>query len=338
MKKLRIIFLPVGGAIFAFLVYQFGIDVIVDNIARTGWGILLVFSTYLVVYFLNAVTWWIILDKDTEHLSFPHVFSVIVTGFAINYVTPVVSLGGEPYKAYTLAKKIPTRESASSVILYTMLHMLSHLFIWLTAIVLAVLYVPLTLLYTTLLVVISTIVVLLTLFLFSKHREGIFEKLLRRLEKFRFLWKLTAKIKTKEETLLHIDANIVRFYGERKSRFYSALALEYLSRVAAAFEIYLIFRLINVDISYLDAFYIFAASSLVTNVIFFVPFELGVKEGGLIFILQQLALSPALSIYIGIMSRIREFFWILIGLLFMAINGGRHDKVKRGALFQEESV
>ena len=338
MKRLEIIFLLVGGAVFAFLVYQFGLDVIIDNIAQTGWGILLIFATYLAVYFLNAVAWWIILDKDTEHLSFTHVFAVIVTGFAINYVTPVVNLGGEPYKAYVLAKKIPPSDSASSVILYTMLHVLSHLFIWLTAIILAVFYVPLTPLYASILLVATVVLVLLILFLFSKHREGIFEKLLRRLEKIRFLHKLTSKIKTKEETLLHIDANIVRFYGERKVRFYAALIAEYLSRVVAAVEIYLIFYLIHIHINFLDAFYIFAASSLVTNFIFFIPFELGVKEGGLIFILQQLALSPALSIYIGIVSRIREFFWILIGLLFMALNGGRPEKMRRRTLFQQESV
>ncbi len=338
MKKIEIIFLLVGCSLFGFLIYEFGVDVIVDNILRMGWGILLLVATYFVVYLLNALAWWIILDKETEHLRFPHVFSVIVTGFAINYVTPIVNLGGEPYKTYALAKKIPARESASSVILYTMLHFLSHIFIWLTAVILALVYVPLTPLYIALLAVITTVLILLTLFLFSKHKDGIFEKLLRRLEKIRFLKKLTEKIKTKEEALLHIDANIVRFYAERKSRFYTALIIEYLGRVAAAFEIYLIFHLIHTEISLLDAFYIFAASSLVTNVIFFIPFELGVKEGGLIFILQQLALSPALSIYIGIVSRIREFFWILIGLVFMAINGGRHDKVKARSLLQEESA
>jgi uncharacterized protein (TIRG00374 family) len=337
MKKFEIIFLLVGTAIFVFLVAEFGIEVILDNIAHTGWGILLLIATYFVVYLLNAGAWWIVLGKDTERLTFPHVFSVIVSGFAINYITPIVNLGGEPYKTYTLAKKIPTRDSASSVILYTMLHMLSHLFIWLTAVVLAVLYVPLTPIYLGILVIVTTLLILLTLFLFSKHREGIFEKLLRRLEKVRVLRKVTEKIKTKEEALLHIDANIVRFYTEKKSRFYSALTLEYLSRVAAAFEFYLIFRLIHIDLSYLDAFYIFAASSLVTNFIFFIPFELGIKEGGLIFILQQLALSPALSIYIGIVTRMREFFWILIGLVFMILNGGRHDRVKDKPILEERA-
>ena len=338
MKKFRFIFLFVGLAIFAILVYEFGVEVIIDNIVQTGWGILLFVAMYFVVYLLNAFAWWIILDKDTASLSFPHVFSVIVTGFAINYITPIVSLGGEPYKMYELAKKIPTRDSATSVILSTMLHMLSHLFIWLTAVVLAFLYIPLTPLYLSVLVIITVLLVLLMLFVFSKHREGIFETLLNHLEKIQFLRKLTAKIKTKEEALLHIDGKIAHFYREKKSRFYCALGVEYLSRVVAALEIYLILRLIQIDISFLDAFYIFAASSLVTNVIFFIPFELGIKEGGLVFILQQLALSPALSIYIGIVGRIRELVWILVGLIFMALNGGRQSGAKSQALFHQEIV
>jgi uncharacterized protein (TIRG00374 family) len=335
MRKTEIIFLLVGCVIFGILVYKFGVDVILDNILRLGWGILLLVGIYLVVYLLNAIAWWIILDRDTEHLRFPYVFSVIVTGFAINYITPMVNLGGEPYKTYELAKKIPARDSASSVILYTMLHMLSHVFVWLTAIVLAYVYIPHTPLYLSLLTLTAATLLLLTAFIFSRHREGIFEKLLRRLEKIRFLHKLTIKIKTKEEALLHIDAYIVRFYRERRSRFYASLGIEYLSRVIQAFEVYLMFQLVHVDVGLLDAFYIFAASSLVTNVIFFFPFELGVKEGGLIFILQQLALSPALSVYIGVVSRIREFFWILIGLFFMALNGGRHDRAKARAILEE---
>ncbi len=267
MKKLEIIFLLLGSGIFAFLVYEFGIDVLLDNTLRLGWRILYLVAIYLIVYLLNALAWWVVLGADTERLTFSHVFSVIVSGFAINYITPIVNLGGEPYKVYMITKKIPARDSASSVILYTMLHMLSHVFIWLTAVVLALFYVPLTPLYLTILVLATFVLALLTLFLFSKHRDGIFERFLRRMERIRLLKKLTEKIKRKEETLLHIDAKIVNFYANKKGRFYSALIIEYMSRVVAAFEFYLIFRLIGVSINLLDAFYLFAASSLETNFI-----------------------------------------------------------------------
>jgi hypothetical protein len=45
--------------------------------------------------------------------------------------------------------------------------------------------------------------------------------------------------------------------------------------------------------------------------------NLGVREGSLFFIMGLLNFTSAIGIYIGLVNRIREFFWILIGLLLI---------------------
>lgn len=57
-----------------------------------------------------------------------------MVGFAINFITPVVNAGGEPYRAAALAAWLGTRRAAGSVLQYALLHAISSLLMWLTAI------------------------------------------------------------------------------------------------------------------------------------------------------------------------------------------------------------
>jgi hypothetical protein len=49
--------------------------------------------------------------------------------------------------------------------------------------------------------------------------------------------------------------------------------------------------------------------------------NLGAREGGLYLGLESLALTPLLGVYLGIVMRLREFVWILFGLLFILLTG-----------------
>ncbi len=61
-----------------------------------------------------------------------------ITGFALNYLTPVVALAGEPWKVMNVKKLIGVEKASASVILYNMMHILSHFFFWVSAIVLVI--------------------------------------------------------------------------------------------------------------------------------------------------------------------------------------------------------
>ena len=63
------------------------------------------------------------------------------------------------------------------------------------------------------------------------------------------------------------------------------------------------------------AFLIGGFSSLMVNLFFFMPFNVGSKEGGLYVIFAALGLSPRLGVAAAVLSRLRELSWIAIGLL-----------------------
>jgi hypothetical protein len=51
------------------------------------------------------------------------------------------------------------------------------------------------------------------------------------------------------------------------------------------------------------------------------PLELGSREGGLVLVLKAIKISSPLGIYLGLVNRIREFFWIFVGLVLIASSG-----------------
>lgn len=322
MRKAETIFFFVGLAVLVFLVHEFGLENLISNIRDHVWIIFALIGTYFGVYLLNTGAFRIILGKENHRIGFFKLFGITVSGFAINYVTPFVNLGGEPYKIFALSRKLQPSQSISSVVSFRMLHVLAHLFSWLTAIVLGFFFIRLTLPMVLLLVVTGLVILVLVGLVFLGHEKGLFERVLKLMSRVFFLRPFAAKLQKKEEVIIQIDEEIRHFYHERRKDFYKALSLEYLSRIVQSLELYLILLTLNAPFTFVEIYFIFAASSLIGNLFFFFPMEVGVKEGGLFALLSYFSFSPLLSIYIGILSRMREFFWIAVGLGMILVSGG----------------
>src|SRR5206468_6881996 len=106
-------------------------------------------------------------------------------------------------------------------------------------------------------------------------------------------------------------------------RFFQALLLEYISRSIFMFEYVLIALGVGLNVTFAQAYVIGGLTSLVQNIIFVVPFEVGTKEGSLYLMFQLLGLDPALGVYTAIVSRLRDLAWIGGGLGMVWLSGRR---------------
>ncbi len=318
-RKIQTLFFVIGLILFAILVVYFGIGKIIGNIGRTGWWFLPIIGVWGIAYFFNALSWSVIINRKKYGISFSEIYGITLSGFAINYITPVMNLGGEPYRIMALKDKIGFNKAVSSTISYTMIHFLSHFFFWITGIMLATLILPLSRDVKIIFGALFVLLVIAIIFFISKHRNGVFESLISIISKLPMMKKTGKKIKDKID-YKDVDKGITEFYRERRGKFYLAIFLDYSARIIAAAEFYFILLAIGINITLLDALYISAATSLITNILFFMPMELGTREGGSSIVMESLHFAPGIGIYISVIYRVREFFWIFIGLLLIRLS------------------
>lgn len=327
------VFFVIGLAILGYLVYDLGVDRIWLNVKKTGWWFIPVIGIWFFIYLLNSLVWYFILDDNGKSISFKRIYSITVSGFAINYITPFVNLGGEPYRIIALKNYVGINRSVSSVILYTMMHMLSHFIFWVTAIILINFTTPLDEYVMAFLFATAIVLLLFIYFFFTRYKKGVFISLINLFARLPLLKKLAAKFEGKRNTLEEIDEQIRQFYYNRPKKFFYSIVLEYFGRVVASLEFYFILMAIDVTANFLEVFYIYAGVTLITNILFFMPMQLGSREGGLYLVFTSLSFTAALGVYVSLITRIRELFWIFVGLILIRINM-RGKPMTKKALFE----
>lgn len=326
MKKSSIvnnILFAIGILAVGIMVANIGWQSILKNIEDTGWWFLAVLAVWLVVYVLNAMSWRLIIRNNCEEakrIPFLYILKLTITGYAINCSTPVGLMGGEPYRILELKKYVGTTKATSSVILYSMMHVVSHFLLWMISVLLIAITIPMDEgLIGTLVGVFTVCLALLVLF-FRGYKKGMVVKVFTLLRKLPYVKKWALKFyQNNEEKLQIIDEQIAHLHGNQKRRFYSSLGLELLARVVGCFEIYFIVQAMGFDITFIDSVIVVAFSSLFANILFFSPMQLGTREGGYILALKLLALPANLGFSVSIITRIRELFWIALGMMIMKL-------------------
>jgi len=320
-RKLQLLLFVGGSAIFAYLVTRIGVARLLADAVRTGWLFVPIVLLYGVVCACNAGAWWLSMADEASRPPFWRAYAITVAGFSLNFITPMVNVGGEPFKIAAVAPWLGLRRAAGSVVLYQMLHTLGMLLSFLTAVVLGALLLPPHPAILAFLALAFVVLAALVVLLVTGHRRGGLEGLLDLLHRLPLLDRVARRLEPKRATLAQMDEQITALYHRHPRRFVQAVALEYLSRSIFMIEYLLIALGVGLTIDYAQAYVIGGLTSLVQNVIFVVPFEVGTKEGSLYLVFQLLGLDPALGVYTAIVSRLRDLAWIGGGLALVWFSG-----------------
>lgn len=305
-----------GLGVFLGLIHDFGIRNILNNLSRTGWWLIPVIGVWAVVYLLNTLSFWVILGKERSSVGFMNSLFITISGFAINYITPFASVGGEPFRIVKLRNFIGTPAAVSKVVLCKMVQLFSHFILWILTILIMLLILPLSMNSRLALAILFFLILAFCQLFLSSHRNGIIRYVYSAVKKLR-IKPLVQFFGKHEQSIFEADENIKELYNGRKKAFYLALSFEFLARIVSSLEFYFILRSIGFDSSVLQAVYINSVSSLFMNVFFFVPLELGIRESSLLFIMKSINITSGIGIFIAVINRIRELFWIITGLILI---------------------
>lgn len=338
-QKVNNLFFLLGVAVVVVMLFTFDVSFVElwEHICHAGYWLIPIIGVWIFIYAINALAWQCVIrgTEKEKKVSFLRIYKLTITGYALNYSTPVGGLGGEPYRIMELSKDIGNERATSSVILYAMMHMFAHFWFWFTSVFLYLALVAIgdLPLNGAIAIALGAVVVLsvLAFFFFSKgYRNGLVVKAIRWIGKIPGLKNWSKRFQEKHGDSLHkIDEQIAALHKQDKRAFYSSLLLEYVSRIVQSTEVLFMLLLFGIDcgggfsgimLTFLHSILIVAFTTFFANLIGFLPMQLGVQEGGFVISIAALGLSAALGIFVSVICRVREIIWILIGLILMKIN------------------
>lgn len=301
-----------------------------QNLRKAGIWFPAVILLWLFIYLLNALSWYIII-RDGKHAPVPFwkVYKLTVSGFALNYATPVGLMGGEPYRIMELTPYVGGSKATSSVILYVMMHIFSHFCFWMFSVLLYLVLEPLNLGMGIVLAIVGVCCLLAIYFFMKGYKNGMAVRTIWLLCHVPFAKKWANRfLVERKDALERVDAQIAELHRQRKTTFYASLGLEFLARIVGCVEVLFILNILTSNVSFLSCVLIMAFTSLFANLFFFSPMQLGAREGGFALATGGLAIPSAFGIYTGLITRVRELIWIVIGVLLMKVgnNTGKIEK------------
>lgn len=327
-NKLRNLFFLIGVVAVAVMLWKFEMpyDQVLQNVQRAGIWFPAVLLLWGIIYFMNTCAWQVILNAgDTQtqaRVPFWKVYKYTVTGFSLNYVTPVGLLGGEPYRIMEVSAYVGKERATSSVILHAMMHIFSHFCFWAFSIVLYLL------LYGEqmgwgmgiMMLLIAAFCVLGIYFFMKGYRNGLALNVLHFFARIPFCKKkFNGFIERNLPAIERVDQQIAALHAQSRRVFYLSLSLEFFARIVGCLEILFILYIMTDQISFWDCILIQAFTSLFANLFFFMPMQMGAREGGFALATGGLAMTKAFGVYTSLIVRLREIVWIIIGIALMKV-------------------
>jgi uncharacterized protein (TIRG00374 family) len=322
---LKLFLLVVGLLTLILIVWHIGPGQIYDAAAQLGpVALLALLIPSVIMYVVEAYGWKVTLGPSAKDIPFWRVLAIRTAGEVVNMTTPTAYVGGEPLKAYLLKKQnVPMVEGLASVIIAKTTMTIAEVLFILLGIALSVWLlggndssgqtVAAALLGVGLLAFGTAAFVFV-------QRQGLFTWLLG------FLRKIGLKIaylEAREEQLRSLDRTILTFYRDNRPAFYSSTGLFFLGWMAEALEVYVIIYYLGGPAMALSAISIGALSVFIKGGTFFIPGSLGAQDGGNMLLLSAFGYSDVTGIIFALLRRFRELVWIGLGLLCLALVGGR---------------
>lgn len=312
MRALKSLYLLLGVGLLALVVAEIDVAEVADQVARIGFGFLVILAIYLVAFAIDSVTWQMTIPSiPLNGLWAYRIWKLRMVGEAFNTVMPGGGMGGEPVKAVLLKKHygVGFREGTASLILAKTINMMALVAFLVVGFVLMIGGTSLPMPYET--VAAAGLVglgVAVALF-FVIQRFGVTSLTGKWLSR----WRVTRRIKDALHHIHDMDQRLIGFYTKARGRFAVACALAFANWLLGVAEVYCALMLLGYPVSWADAWIVEAAAQLVRTGAFFIPAAIGAQEGTFLLVCGAITGSPTLGVSVAIIRRLREIIWIVWG-------------------------
>lgn len=325
-KKFQNGFFLFGIVVLAIMVTQLNFSEVWKGLQHAGYWFFAVLLLWAFLYIFNTASWYIIIKSQTKGedkrmVSFIYLYKLSVSGFALNYATPGGLMGGEPYRIMELSPHIGVERATSSVLLFVMTHIFSHFWFWLLSIPLFILIQHVSVFMAIMLAICGMFCLSAIWFFFTGYKKGLAVRVMNLLKHIPGIKRWAHKyVENNKERLENIDKQIAALHNQDPKTFISVVLIELSCRICSALEVFFILLVLFPSVNYLNCILIISFTTLFANILFFMPLQLGGREGGFLMSISGLGLTANAGIFVALIVRVRELIWTAIGLLLIKIS------------------
>lgn len=310
----RLLFLGIGLFLLKVVFDHLQTEKLLEAFHHLGAKVIFVWMIPLLWLSAQTLAWHLTVEETGNHLSFARLFLIKIMGDAVNPMTPLGFIGGDPIRFSLLKKKMPGALSAASVVLDRTVQSLAIVVMLTLTLLVAPFRLNLPLSWKIAFPLMTAFMAFILWFSIHHQRKGIFVRFSHIAQKF---GGSPQKIESLKEELHHIDQQLVQFYHHSPLRFLAVLFCHIIGRFGLVLEIYIIALLVGTPLAFDGALFM-AMLAVLLNIFFaFVPGGMGILEGGYAALGTLLKIGSTAGVAIQLVRRLRAVFWIFLGALFM---------------------
>lgn len=309
MRIVRVLAGIAGVAVVVWLVRQTGPALLLARLQELSWGLAVILVPSAVVALVDAVGWQYAFPGRMPPL--PVAVAARLAGEAVNDTTPTGTVGGEPLKAWLVARAgIPLEEGLVSVVIAKTALVGSQVVFLALGLGLAVTH-PGTprVLLGGLAILTAAGAVAIVGFVWAQNR-GLF-----RVGSRAFAWLGLGALAGMGSRL---DADLRAYYRDRRTRLAVSTGCQLLGWIVGSLEVWLTLAFLEAPVALATTLAIEACATAVRSAGFLVPAAAGVQEAGLVGIFASLGVAADLGLTVALVRRLREALWALAGYTLLA--------------------
>jgi len=308
------VLLVAGLVLLGFLIRELGAASVLDNLRLVGWGIVPIVMQELGAFAANTAGWLAAFPKPRPAIPFLQLLAARMSGDAVNYVTPTATLGGEFVRTRFLRGQATGTALVASVAVAKLSQTIGQIAFVILGLGIILDETPLPdPIHYGLLAGLGALSAGAIVLLFVQRR-GMFAPALRLAQR----WGLSARAPELMRRLQFLDEEIARVHVNGNGAVALSAGCFFVGWCMGVVEIYMILWFLDVPVSVHRALTVEVLSVAIDGMLFFVPFKAGTQEGGKVLIFTLLGLDPAKGLAVGILRRIRELTWAVVGLLLLS--------------------
>ena len=326
-NKKVLIFLFIGLAIMGVMLYFIGIDEVIEALKLSNlWLVLLAILIQIFTYFLYTWRWNIINKTADMDLGIKKSLPMVLVSLAVNNITPSGRGGGEPVRAYLLAKEghFKFEDTFATVIADRALDTFPFVILAILTIIGIIFTFSLDIkliAFLVIMVTLITVAVILLIYVCINEAFGVkltswIIKIVRRFYK-----------KFNEDTEKRIIEAVKTFQARMnallrdKTILYYALPLSFVIWIFEILRVYVVFLAFGARVSPIIIGEVFILASFV-GMVPLLPGGLGAVDGIMILFYANAGITASLSAAATVVERLISFWMTtFVGLIFLTMFG-----------------